>query len=116
MSDSRYDLARVLAAHEQVLHALAFYADPENYHAILIVPDRPAGAFADDFDDEHGHPEYDRPMHGSQARAALGAWLDATEIGKRSSDGCPHHPEGCEADPREGQDFDWREPDIGRQP
>lgn len=24
-------------------------------------------------------------------------------------DVCPHHPEGCEADPREGQDFDWRE-------
>jgi len=50
--------------------ALEFYADPENYHAILILPDRPSGAFADDFSD-HGHPNYDRQMPGKTAREAL---------------------------------------------
>lgn len=72
-------LARVLAAHEQVMHALLFYGDPENYHAIAVWADRPAGAFADDYDDEHGHPDYDRPMHGSRARAAIKAWTEATQ-------------------------------------
>ncbi len=68
---------QVAAAFTLLMDALVFYADPENYHAIAIFPDRPAGAFGDDYDDEHGHPDYDRPMHGSKARAALRAWGEA---------------------------------------
>jgi hypothetical protein len=51
--------------------ALAFYAEPETYHAIFIVPDRPAGGFADDFSEDHGDPFYKRPMPGAKARAVL---------------------------------------------
>lgn len=51
--------------------ALAFYAEPETYHAIFILPDRPAGEFADDFSEDHGDPFYERPMPGAKARAVL---------------------------------------------
>lgn len=51
--------------------ALQFYADPENYHAIAFMADRPAGGFANDFDTKHGHDFYDRPMPGKTARKAL---------------------------------------------
>ena len=56
-----------------ILHdALAFYANPETYHAIMIVSDRPAGGFASDLDLSHGHPDYaHRRMPGTAARAAL---------------------------------------------
>ena len=53
------------------LDALQAYADPESYHAIAVVADRPAGAFADDFSKDHGHPHYDRPMPGKLARATF---------------------------------------------
>jgi len=56
---------------ERLRTALEFYADPENYHAIMFLVDRPAGGFADDFDTEHGHEFYDRPMPGKRARRAL---------------------------------------------
>lgn len=58
---------RVLRAEE----ALDFYADPENYHAISFLMDRPCGGFADDFSEDHGHPDYDRPMPGALARKTL---------------------------------------------
>jgi hypothetical protein len=52
--------------------ALEFYADPQTYHAIMFVPDRPCGEFIEDFDEEHGDGFYKRPMPGKQARRALG--------------------------------------------
>lgn len=52
------------------LGALEVYADPETYHAIAIMADRPAGDFADDFSKVPGS-WYDRPMPGKTARAAL---------------------------------------------
>lgn len=56
------------------IEALAFYADPTVYHAILIVPDRPAGEFADDVSDVSsidGGEGYNRPMPGKLARETL---------------------------------------------
>lgn len=50
--------------------ALAFYANPENYHAILIVPDHPCGEFAKDMS-RTDHPHYSRPMPGKTARKAI---------------------------------------------
>lgn len=52
------------------IDALRFYADPETYHAIMIVPDRPAGLFADDFGPDNDF-EYQRPMPGRCARDAI---------------------------------------------
>jgi len=53
------------------IDTIEFYADPEQYHAIMFVADRPAGAFADDFDEYHGNSFYDRPMPGKTARLAI---------------------------------------------
>jgi len=61
---------------------LGFYASAETYHAIAIIPDRPAGAFADDFSDDHGDEDYARAMPGKAARALL-TRLDAEENGYR---------------------------------
>ena len=52
------------------VEALAFYADPENYHAIAFIPDRPTGAFMEDFS-KVDHPHYDRKMPGKEARKAI---------------------------------------------
>ncbi len=54
-----------------LLDAVKFYADPESYHAIMFVPDRPAGRFADDFERDHGHTFYEREMPGKYARDAI---------------------------------------------
>ena len=54
--------------------ALEFYAQPENYHAVAFMADRPAGEFADDFDKEYADYTdlpYDRPMPGKHARATF---------------------------------------------
>jgi hypothetical protein len=51
--------------------ALAMYANPESYHAIAFAVDRPAGEFADDFEEDHGHSFYNRPMPGKLARQAM---------------------------------------------
>ena len=64
----------IAAAHDKLLAALFFYSEPENYHAIAFFADPPAGAFMDDFDENHGHHFYDRPMPGKMAREALAAW------------------------------------------
>lgn len=61
------------AALETATGALHFYADPETYHAIMFMVDRPAGGFADDFSDDHGDEFYNREMPGAAARAALKA-------------------------------------------
>jgi hypothetical protein len=67
------DTAQALAREVRLMReTLEFYADPENYHAISFMCDRPCGLFAEDFDEEHGHEDYDRPMPGSRARRALG--------------------------------------------
>lgn len=55
----------------KALDVVEFYADPENYHAISFLFDRPCGGFADDFDEDHGHPDYNRPMPGKLARGLL---------------------------------------------
>ena len=51
--------------------ALYFYADPDTYFAIGFFPDRPCGNFIDDFSDDHGFNNYDRPMSGKLARKVL---------------------------------------------
>jgi hypothetical protein len=56
---------------ERLRAALKFYADPETYHAIGFFPDPPCGGFVEDFDEEHGHEFYNRPMPGKRARKAL---------------------------------------------
>lgn len=52
------------------IDALNMYAAEESYHAIAVMIDRPAGAFADDFALVKGS-EYRRPMPGKTARKAL---------------------------------------------
>lgn len=64
------DLKRYKRALGNVLEALQVYADPETYHAIAFMADRPAGEFADDFSKVPGSG-YDRPMPGKRARKAL---------------------------------------------
>ena len=57
---------------DRMREALEFYADPDTYFAISFLTDPPCGAFADDFDEDHGAPEYTRrPMPGKKARKAL---------------------------------------------
>lgn len=52
------------------IDALKLYAAEESYHAVAVIIDRPAGAFADDFEQVRGS-EYRRPMPGKAARKAL---------------------------------------------
>jgi hypothetical protein len=62
------------AALIQLSDALEFYADPENYHAVAFMADRPAGAFADDFSSDYEEFTdicYGRDMPGKYARHAL---------------------------------------------
>ena len=70
---------RMVAAYEEVLQALIFYADPASYHALAVVPDHPCGEFYEDVSDDHGDDFYQRPMHGKRARAALKAWNEALQ-------------------------------------
>lgn len=69
------DLEWLLATAEELSHTVGFYANPDSYFAILIMPDRPAGSFADDFsyaDHLAEYSEYDRQMPGKRARQTLG--------------------------------------------
>ncbi len=59
---------------EPVFEAIEFCATAGTYHAILIVPDRPAGGFADDFSEDHGDDFYERPMPGAEARKKWQQW------------------------------------------
>ncbi len=55
-----------------IMHdALCQYADPEFYHAILFLVDRPAGGFADDVSEVDPSYAYNRPMPGKLARDTL---------------------------------------------
>lgn len=55
---------------ERLRAALEFYADPDTYSAITLFPDPPCGKFVDDFSRETSG-NYNRPMPGKRARAAL---------------------------------------------
>ena len=60
---------------EKLEAGLEFYADPDSYHAIVVVTDRPCGEFADDFSDPNTQgwdDDHDREMPGKYARALLG--------------------------------------------
>lgn len=59
----RHDRALILA-----IETLALYADPESYHAVAFMADRPAGWFADDFSHDKN---YGRGMPGKEARKTL---------------------------------------------
>lgn len=52
------------------IETLADYANPESYHAIAFIADRPAGWFIDDVS-KVDRPDYRRKMHGAAARKAL---------------------------------------------
>lgn len=56
---------------DELTEALWFYGNPDNYFAVGIFGDRPCGQIADDVGDDHGHPDFDRPMHGWYARRIL---------------------------------------------
>lgn len=63
-------IADLIVERDKLFEALLQYADPESYHAVAMLVDRPAGWFADDFDG--GHEGYDRPMPGKHAREVVG--------------------------------------------
>lgn len=50
--------------------ALAFYGDPETYHATSVLFDPPCGAFREDFSIVKDS-DYKRPMPGRLARKTL---------------------------------------------
>ncbi len=64
------ELSRYRRALGDAIEALQLYADVESYHAVVVMADRPAGAFADDFSYDKG---YGRKMPGKAARRALRA-------------------------------------------
>ncbi len=64
---------------DELAKTLQFYADPESYFALFIMPDRPAGLFADDIGCCIGpHGDHDH-RHGRAARKALGDEWGGTE-------------------------------------
>lgn len=71
--EAENDALRIKHAEDtaSLVGALAFYADPEIYHAIAFMADPPCGEWVDDFDENHGHPDYPRAMPGKRAREAL---------------------------------------------
>ena len=58
------------AAMSMLYDALMVYADPEFYHAIMIIPDRPTGGFDEDVSLVEWS-DYDRPMPGKLARDTI---------------------------------------------
>lgn len=71
----------------RLCEALEFYADPETYHAVMVLGDGSFGAFLDDLVQDHGHVDYDRPMPGSRARAALGITYEGVD-GHQCDESC----------------------------
>lgn len=65
----RTHIAALEARVKELTEALTFYGDPESYAAILVIADRPAGAFADDIS-ETSHPDWET-SYGAIARRAL---------------------------------------------
>lgn len=64
---------------EDLEKALDFYADPETYHGCSFMFDRPTGGFDEDFSNNHGHEDYDRPMPGQKARDVLSGDLSCPD-------------------------------------
>jgi hypothetical protein len=64
-AERRHDRALILA-----IETLALYANPESYHAIAMIYERPCGWFEGDVS-KTDHPHYAREMHGDAARKAL---------------------------------------------
>jgi hypothetical protein len=62
-------LAVIKQERDRLKEALEFYANPDTYFGCGFLFDRPTGGFDSDFDE--GHEDYDRPMPGKAARAAL---------------------------------------------
>lgn len=89
--------ARVVGCPTEILEVLAFYANPETYHGMAYRFGRPTGGFDSDIKADHGHPQYDEPMPGSRARAALRAALPSQRQGADS-------PTGATIDPSADQD------------
>lgn len=56
----------------EALDVLEFYADPGTYAAIGFFPDRPCGAFMDDFSDDHGDEDFGSKP-GKRARNTVSA-------------------------------------------
>lgn len=76
--------AALLVAALGMIEALEFYADPDSYFALMVVPDHPCGEFAYDssrltdeetqyYTDYRDGQEY----HGKRAREALATWRKA---------------------------------------
>lgn len=51
-------------------YALDRYGDPESYFAVAVIPDRPSGWFANDYDDQDIVPDMG-PRHGALARKII---------------------------------------------
>jgi hypothetical protein len=71
--------ANILAAAIGLLEALEFYADPNNYFALVVVGDPPCGDFSRDAaplteDDKQYYDCPDGGHFGNKAREALAAW------------------------------------------
>lgn len=101
-------LTQPVAEVGRLREAVAFYADPGSYHAIGVFFDHPCGAFAADFDEDHGNHYYNRPMPGRRAREAMRAQptAEACEVDECevcAVRDCPeqeplhYHHDGCPA-------------------
>jgi len=64
------EIIRYRKALSIAIDALRMYADPEFYHAITIIGDRPTGGFDEDVS-RVKDSDYDRPMPGKLARKAI---------------------------------------------
>lgn len=74
--------AAILAAAVQLVEALDFYANPDTYHAIVVIGDAPCGDFLRDVaplteNDPYENYRADGGYYGKQAREALVAWRTA---------------------------------------
>jgi len=71
------ELTRVQDEVERLKKALEFYANPDNYFALMIIGDSPCGDFINDLDQDYmeftemPYDHYERPMPGKTARQAL---------------------------------------------
>ena len=69
------ELNQIKEENKRLREALFFYADPNNYLAVMVVSDRPAGDFANDvgvFDSDVWDFPHKPIRHGHTARVAIG--------------------------------------------
>jgi hypothetical protein len=76
--------AEVLAAALSIVEALNFYANPDSYYGLVIIPDHPCGQIAYDTSrlteqEQEYYVDYrdGHSYHGKRARDALAAWRKA---------------------------------------